>query len=122
MSRLAATLGTVLILTTAACRSYQPVLVQAMGDKTTPGTIAGVLSAPGGEPLSGRNVYAVDVKSAQRYSAMTNVTGGFSIKVPPGEYRLQVDLQEGEHVVRDPGVVHINKSDLDANLKIVVGS
>ncbi len=61
-------------------------------------------------------------RDARDYSATTNVTGGFSIKVPPGEYRLQVDLQEGEHVVRDPGVVHINKSDLDANLKIVVGS
>jgi hypothetical protein len=53
---------------------------------------------------------------------VTNVTGGFSIKVPPGEYRLQVDLRDGERVVRDPGIVHINKSDLDANLKIVVGS
>jgi hypothetical protein len=50
------------------------------------------------------------------------VTGGFSIKVPPGEYRLEVTLREGEKVVRQPGVVHINKSDLDANLEIVVGS
>jgi len=122
MRRVAAMLGTVLLLTGVGCRSGQPFLVTAMGDKTTPGTIAGILSSPGGEPLSGRNVYAVDVKTAHRYSATTNVTGGFSIKVPPGEYRLQVDLQEGEHVVRDPGVVHINKSDLDANLKIVVGS
>jgi hypothetical protein len=122
MRRVAATLGTVLILTGVGCRSGQPFLVTAMGDKTTPGTIAGIVSAPGGEPLSGRNVYAVDVKSAQRYSAVTNVTGGFSIEVPPGEYRLQVDLRDGEHVVHEPGVVHINKSDLDANLKIVVGS
>jgi hypothetical protein len=122
MSRLARTLGTLLVLTGVACRSYQPLLVTAMGDKTTPGTIAGIVSAPGGEPLSGRNVEAIDVKTAQRYSAVTNITGGFSIKVPPGEYRLHVDLQEGERIVQDPGTVHINKSDLDANLKIVVGS
>jgi hypothetical protein len=62
------------------------------------------------------------VGTSQRFSATTNVTGGFSIKVPPGEYRLEVDLQPGEKVVREPGVVHINKSDLDANLEIVVGS
>ena len=53
---------------------------------------------------------------------MTNVTGGFTIKVPPGEYHLEVDLQPGEKIVREPGTVHINKSDLDANLEIVVGS
>ncbi len=122
MSRAARSLGILLILGGGACRSGQPFLVTAMGDKTTPGTIAGIVSAPGGEPLSGRNVYAVDVKGAQRYSAVTNITGGFSIKVPPGEYRLEVGLQEGEHVVHEPGIVHINKSDLDANLKIVVGS
>ena len=122
MSRAARSLGILLILGAGACRSGQPFLVTAMGDKTTPGTIAGIVSAPGGDPLSGRNVYAVDVKTAQRYSAVTNITGGFSIKVPPGEYRLEVGLQEGEHVVHDPGIVHINKSDLDANLKIVVGS
>jgi hypothetical protein len=72
--------------------------------------------------LAGRNVRAVRVGGAERYSAVTNVTGGFTIKVPPGEYRLEVDLREGERIVRSPGVVHINKSDLDANLEIVIGS
>lgn len=122
MSRVGRTLGILLILTGSACRSGQPLLVSAMGDKTTPGTIAGIVTVSGGEPLAGRNVHAVHVTTSRRYSAVTNVTGGFSIKVPPGEYRLQVDLQEGERVVHDPGIVHINKSDLDANLKIVVGS
>ena len=42
--------------------------------------------------------------------------------MPPGEYRLEVDLREGERIVRSPGVININRSDLDANLEIVVGS
>ena len=121
MSRLPATLGVLVVLTGGACRMGQPLLVSTTGNMTTPGTIAGIVSASGGDPLPDRNVEAVDVKTAQRYSATTNVTGGFSIKVPPGEYRLRVDLREGEHVLHDPGTVHINKSDLDANLKIVVG-
>ena len=110
------------LLAGPACRSGQPLLVSTTGDKTTPGTIGGIVSAVGGERLAGREVSAVQVGTSQRYSAVTNVTGGFSIKVPPGEYRLEVVLREGEKVVRQPGVVHIHKSDLDANLEIVVGS
>ena len=104
------------------CRLGQPILVSSTGDKTTPGTIGGILSAVGGERLAGRGVHAIPVGGSERYSAVTSVTGGFSIKVPPGEYRLEVDLREGEKVVRSPGVININRSDLDANLEIVVGS
>jgi hypothetical protein len=122
MKHLGASLVVLVLLNAPACRSGQPLLVSATGDKTTPGTIGGIVSAVGGDRLAGRGVHAVQVRTSQRFSATTNVTGGFSIKVPPGEYRLEVDLQPGEKVVRDPGVVHINKSDLDANLEIVVGS
>ena len=89
---------------------------------TTPGTIGGILKTVGGGRIAERSVYAVQAGTSQRFSAVTNVTGGFSIKVPPGEYHLEVDLQPGEKIVHDPGKVHINKSDLDANLEIVVGS
>jgi len=122
MNRLGAILAVLVLLVGAACRSGQPLLVSSSGDQTTPGTIGGIVSAVGGERLGGRGVHAVQVGTSQRFSATTNVTGGFSIKVPPGEYRLEVDLRAGEKVVRDPGVVHIHKSDLDANLEIVVGS
>ena len=122
MDRLGASLAVLVLLGGAACRSGQPLLVSASGDKTTPGTIGGIVSAVGGERLAGRGVHAVQVGTSQRFSAVTNVTGGFSIKVPPGEYRLEVDLRPGEKVVREPGLVRIHKSDLDADLEIVVGS
>lgn len=116
-------LSVVLVLMAGpGCRSGQPIFVSSTGDKTTPGTIGGIVSAVGGERLAGRGVHAVRVGGAERYSAVTSVMGGFSIKVPPGEYRLEVDLREGEKVVRSPGVININRSDLDANLEIVVGS
>jgi hypothetical protein len=104
------------------CRLGQPILVSESGDKTTPGTIGGILNTAGGQAVAGRNVIAVHDGGGERYSAVTNVTGGFTIKVPPGEYHLEVDLREGETIVRSPGVIHINKSDLDANLEIVIGS
>jgi hypothetical protein len=122
MKHIGAACAALVLLAGPACRAGQPLLVSSQGDKTTPGTIGGILSAVGGERLAGRGVHAVQVGTSQRFSAVTNVTGGFTIKVPPGEYHLEVDLQPGEKIVKEPGVVHINKSDLDANLEIVVGS
>jgi hypothetical protein len=122
MNRLAALSAVLVLMAVPACRMWQPVGVRSSGDMTTPGTIGGILSAVGGERLAGREVRAVHIGGADKYSAVTNVTGGFTIKVPPGEYRLEIDLREGEKIVRSPGTIHINKSDLDANLEIVVGS
>jgi len=122
MGRRSAVLAVLALLGVAACRSEQPLLVSTFGNMKTPGTIGGILSAVGGDRIDGREVSAVQVKTRQRYSATTNVTGGFSIKVPPGDYRLEVALRDGERIVQEPGVIHINKSDLDANLEIVVGS
>jgi len=116
----AALLAAVTLLAGPACRMGRP-LIDTSTDMTTPGTIAGIVKDATGGPLAARVVHAVRADSTEKYSATTNVTGGFSIKVPPGDYRLQVDLQEGEKVLKDPGVVHINKSDLDANLEIVLG-
>jgi hypothetical protein len=122
MDRRASSLAIVLLTALPACRLGQPVGVTAMGDKNTPGTIGGIVSTVTGGRIDDRQVTAVELASARRYSAFTNVTGGFSIKVPPGDYRLLVDLRAGEKVVKEPGTVHINKSDLDANLEIVIGS
>jgi hypothetical protein len=118
-----ATLAAALVLVAGtACRTSRPLWSATPGDDTTPGTIAGILKTPGGDPVAGRRVNAIAVGTSERYSAVTNVNGGFSIPVPPGKYRLEPELLEGERVLRAPGVININKSDLDANLEIVVGS
>jgi hypothetical protein len=104
----------------AACRPGQPLVDTTPGKNTTPGTIAGTVRTTAGDPLTGREVRAVSATTAQKYSAVTSVTGGFSIKVPPGKYRLEVDLREEESVAQEPGVIDINQSDLDASKDIVV--
>jgi hypothetical protein len=110
------------VLTAAmGCRTGQPIYDRTAEDQTTPGTIAGILTDAGGDPVAGRPVHAVTLSGGGRFSATTSVTGGFSIPVPPGKYRLEVDLREGERVVRSPGTIDINESDLDANLEIVIG-
>ena len=119
MDRRRCAIAVLLAFALAGCRTGRPLLDSSDDNDNAPGTIAGIVTG-GGEPMAGRRVEAVQVGSASRYSAVTNVTGGFSIAVPPGKYRLQVGLLEGEKVVRQPGVIDINESDLDANLEIVL--
>jgi hypothetical protein len=104
----------------AACRPGQPIIDTTPGKNTTPGTIAGNVRTNADDPLPGRRVQAIDTVTGQRYSAITGVTGGFSIKVPPGKYRLELELRDQETVVRQPGIIDINQSDLDTDLNIVV--
>lgn len=105
-----------------SCRTGQPIYDRTPENQQTPGTIAGIVSAGvGGDPVAGRAVHAVALAGGQKYSATTSVTGGFSIPVPPGKYRLEIDLREGERVLRTPGTIDINESDLDANLEVVIG-
>ncbi len=120
-TRIALTLAAALAV--AGCRAGQPIYDRTPEDQRTPGTIAGILRAGvGGDPVAGRQITAVsETDPTARYSASTNVTGGFSIPVPPGKYRLEVDLREGERLLRSPGTIDINESDLDANLEVVIG-
>src|SRR6185503_5712387 len=95
----------------AACRPGSPIV------NTDP-----VRPTTAGNPLTERRVEAVDIATGQRYAAQTGVTGGYSIKVPPAKYRLEVELHENEAIVRQPGTIDINSSDLDPDMDIVVGA
>ena len=119
MNRSARLVAVLVVAAGISCRSGRPLLDSSRG-KNAPGTIAGIVSVVGGDPLPGRRVTAIPVGLPERYSAVTNVTGGFSIPVPPGQYRLQVTLLDGERIVKQPGEIDINNSDLDANLEIVI--
>ena len=105
------------------CRTGQPIYDSTPEDQTTPGTIAGILRLGiGGDPVGGRRVTAVSLTdTSRRYSATTNVNGGFSIPVPPGKYRLEVDLKGAERILQTPGTIDINESDLDANREVAIG-
>jgi hypothetical protein len=107
----------------AACRQGVPVI------DTTPqpaemasGTISGTVRGPQGTTgLAGRDVEAINVDTGERVSVRTSTEGGFTVKVKPGKYRLSVNLQSGETIVKDPGVINVNRSDLDAQRDIVIG-
>jgi hypothetical protein len=84
------------------------------------GTIAGIVATDTNTPLAGRRVAAIETTSGQRYEATTGVNGGYTIKVPEGTYRLELELRAGETLTAKPGETRINKSDLDPKRNFVV--
>ena len=51
----------------------------------------------------------------------TNNTGGFTLKVPPGSYRIEVEQQPGEVVTGAPTDQQVGASDIDSQIVITVG-
>jgi hypothetical protein len=85
------------------------------------GTIAGIVSTEGNAPVPGRKVTAVDAATGMRYDATTGANGGYTIKVPAGTYRLEVELRSGEAVMKQPDETRIQKSDLDEGRDFTIG-
>jgi hypothetical protein len=86
------------------------------------GTIAGIVSTEGNAPVQGRKVTAVNTVTGNRYVATTAADGGYTMQVPEGNYRLEIELQQGEKIVKEPGETKIDKSDLDAARNFVITS
>jgi Carboxypeptidase regulatory-like domain len=104
-----------------ACLARGPVLDTGSKPENVGGTIAGIVREQGsGQPLSGRKVTATQVESGARYEASTASNGGYTIKVPKGKYRLEVELRPGEALSEHPADTEINTSDLDPDRNFVV--
>ena len=50
----------------------------------------------------------------------TGTNGGYTLQVPVGTYRLEVQLRDGERVSKQPDQTQINKSDLDSGRDFVI--
>jgi hypothetical protein len=109
---------------TAGTSCRHATLVADAGPKppTAAGTISGQLRTPGnGAPVVGRTVTAINNADGKRHQVTTNNTGGFTIKVPPGRYRIEVERQSGEVVSGAPTDQQVGESDIDSQLVITVG-
>lgn len=111
------------VLAVTACRRGVPVLDPGEAPPTVDGTISGRLITPGDAArLSGRRVEVVNVTTGDRRSVSSASDGGFTLKVPPGKYRLQVELRPGEAIVKAPETIDINRSDVDSNIVIEINA
>ena len=85
------------------------------------GTIAGIVGASGGNtPLSGRKVTVTNVATGRRYEVSTATNGGYTVKVPEGNYRIEVELRTHETLASAPAQTQVNRGDLDAGRDFAV--
>lgn len=110
-----------LVVAIAACRQGVPVVDTSPRPPTVDGTISGTVTGPGGTPLEGRIVEVTNLETGQRQRLTTSNSGGFTFKVPPGRYQVDLTLRDGESLTKRPGIMSINRSDVDAHADFVVG-
>ena len=111
----------VTLLSLAACHGG-PVLDLSPKPLQADGTISGTVRGPEGtSAIEGRMVEVINVDTSERQRVATNNAGGFTFKVKPGNYRVELTLLDGETIVKKPDVIHVNRSDVDAHADFVVG-
>jgi hypothetical protein len=100
-----------------------PIIDTAPKPVEAEGTLSGTVRGPEGtSPVDGRTVEVVNIATNVRQRTTTNNAGGFSFKLPPGKYRVELPLRQGEALVKQPGVIDLNRSDVDAHADFVLGT
>ena len=123
MTGLWLSLGILTLLLTGACRRGVPVVDLGPQPPAARGTITGLVRGPEGtSPISGRRVEVIDTATGDRRSVETGANGGFTIELPAGKYRLELAVHEGETVVKRPGVIDLDKGDIDSHIEFVVST
>jgi len=110
MTRLAA-LGLVSVLAFSGC--HPGAIVDTDPKPSVGGTIAGVVRS-GTTPITARHVTAINTTSGARFDATTGENGGYTIKVPEGTYRIELETKQGETLAKHPDDTRINNGDLDS--------
>ena len=102
----------------AAC--HPGPIVNAQPNKVG-GTIAGIVkTADSSIAVPGRKVSVIDVKTGARHDTTTAANGGYTIQVPEGTYRFEIELRAGETLAKQPGQTQVSNSDLDAGRDFVI--
>ena len=108
------------LLLSLGCHPSRPVLDP--GPKPdVGGSISGTVTAnDGATALGARKVSAIDTATGARFDVSTTTTGGYTVRVPKGTYRLEVELRSGEALATQPDPTEVDAGDLDAGRNFVV--
>jgi len=118
-----AVFGAAALVTLGGCRLGVPVIDPGPKPLQADGTISGTVRGPEGtSPVEGRVVQVVNIDTGERQRAVTSNVGGFTFKVKPGKYRVELTLLDGEHLVKKPDVLDVDRSDVDAHADFVLDS
>ena len=113
--------GVVALLYSGACRRGVPAVDLGPKPPAARGTITGIVRGP--EEMSGmagRAVEVVDVASGAKHTTVTASNGGFTIELPKGKYRLELQLRAGETIVKRPDIVDLDHGDIDSHIEFIV--
>ena len=107
------------LTSSVACHPGQPL---AGGVKqSSEGTVSGTVSASDRSvALTGRKIVLTEITTNAHYDTTTAANGGYTIQVPTGTYRIELELRSGETLEKHPADTHVNRSDLDAGRDFVV--
>ena len=85
------------------------------------GTIAGIVkTADSSVAVPGRKVTVIEVKTGARHETTTAANGGYTIQVPEGTYRFEIELRASETLSKKPDDTHVGNSDLDTTRDFVI--
>jgi hypothetical protein len=85
------------------------------------GTIAGIVkTADSSVAVPGRKVAVIEVKTGTRHETTTAANGGYTIQVPEGTYRFEIELRPGETLSKKPDDTHVGNSDLDTTRDFII--
>jgi hypothetical protein len=114
--------GTLALLYVSACRRGVPAVDLGPKPPNARGTITGLVHGPGSTGLAGRTVELVNVATGEKHTATTSTNGGFTIELPKGKYRLELRLHDGETLVKRPGIIDLDRGDIDSHIEFVVSA
>ena len=112
-----------ILLASALLTACHPGPVVNAGAKQPPvgGTIAGIVTtADPAVAVPGRKVTVIETTSGSRYDTTTATNGGYTIKVPEGTYRIEIELRAGETLAKQPDTTKVGNSDVDSGRDFVI--
>jgi hypothetical protein len=110
-----------LLIASTACAPRGPVVDAGPRPENVGGTIAGTVTASGETaPLAARRVTAINQATGARFDTSTGTSGAYSLKVPSGTYRLEVELRSGEALATQPDVTDVGVGDIDSARDFVI--
>ena len=107
-------------MSVAACHPG-PVLDTGPKQPSVGGTIAGLVStAEATVAVPSRKITVVETTTGSRYDTTTAGNGGYTIKVPEGTYRIELELRAGEVLTKQPDPTAVTNGDLDTGRDFVI--
>jgi Carboxypeptidase regulatory-like domain len=116
-------LGFLTLLLSGACKPGVPVVDVGPKPPAARGTLTGTVRGPEVTwPVAGRTVEIFNTATGEKHTTTTSETGGFTIQLPAGKYRLELPLKDGETIAKRPGIIDLARGDIDSHVEFVLAT